>query len=297
MAGRLAASLLTVILLLSAAVLLEAPISWADVPQGAVEFQDGSGGPVESVTSARRAVFYVRDSGLATVHGATAAWSDVPSQVPANSPWSLATGAPHPGSYALGTNSAYETGAPSNTPLASVPSASVDGVAFLLSSMSAATGGFALLNDVDTSSSVVIAFSFDIVDVYPAESHRARITGTADPGGEWVTLSEVASETDSSPSPTSGLFRGEVALSGHVAALDQGNGIVWARPGDTLTAAYFGPSGETVVAADQVQVATPTPAVLPSVGWVAIAMLAGAFGLLGWLRASGRGAVKPTGAD
>ena len=75
MAGRLAASVCIVTLVLAAALLLEAPISWADIPEGAVEFQDGAGNPVASITSAQRAFFYVRDPGLVTVPGATATWT------------------------------------------------------------------------------------------------------------------------------------------------------------------------------------------------------------------------------
>ncbi len=293
MAGRLAASVCIVTLLLVAALLLNAPTSRADVPEGAVEFQDGSGNPVESITSAKRAVFYVRDPGLVTVPEATATWTDVPAQVAANSWWSLATGAPHPGSYALSPDSAYDTTAPSNSPLSSVPSASVDGVTFLLGNLNAVTGDFALLNDVDASSSLVMVFSFDVVDLYPAASHRAKVTSTSDPGGEWVTLGEVAGETDSSSSPTSGLFRGEVAFSAHTASLESGNGIVWARPGDTLFVTYFGPDGETVLAADQVQVAAQPPASLPAAGWLSLTLLAGAFGLLGSLWMLGRRATRP----
>ena len=217
--------------------------------------------------------------------------------MPANSSWSLATGAPHPESHGLSDDSAYDTNAPSNTPLSSVPSASVDGVTFLLSNLNAATGEFAVLNDVNTSSSLVIVFSFDVVDVYPAASHRAGVTSTSDPGGEWVTISEVASETDSNSSPTSGLFRGEVAFSAHAAALDSANGIVWARPGDTLIVTYFGPDGETVLATDQVQVAAQSPPSLPAADWVALTLLAGGFGLLGSLWMRRQRATSTTGTE
>jgi hypothetical protein len=279
MAVRMAASLLIAATVGAATLLLHAKPSRADFPQVGIEFQDGFGNAVQSVDTGATAVFYVGDADLRTVLDATATWAEVPDQVVANSWWSLATGAPHPEVHAIGPGSSDLTGAPSLTPLASTPIASVDGVTYSLGDLNNATGAFTLLNDVDASNSLVIVFTFDIVDTYPAEAHRTRLTSTSDAEGEWVAIGEVVSETDSGAHPVSGVFRGDTELSADVSALTSGDGIVRARPGDTIVVTYFEADGSTPIATDQVQVTAPAAA-LPAAGWLAVTMLAIAFALL-----------------
>ena len=269
-----------VTLLFIVGLLTQGAKTWAAVPQLGVEFQDGAGNAKDSAQAGETAIFYVRDAGLETVHAGTATWTDVPARVPANSWWSLATGAPHPDAYALSPGTSYDTSTPSNTPLASTPAASVNGVTFFLGGLNTAAGEFALLNAVNTSSSVVITFTFDIVDVYADSAHRVKVTSSSDDSGEWAAIKEVQSETDSSASPTSGLLRGEVGLSADAAAEAPGDGAVLARPGDTLTVTYYGPDGATSIATDQLQVVAGALAALPTADWVALSILAAAFALL-----------------
>jgi hypothetical protein len=135
-----------------------------------------------------------------------------------------------------------------------MPTAKVDGVPFLLSGLESDAGRFALLNDVNTSSSVAIEFDFDVVDLHAADEGLVRVVSGSDPEGEWFSLAEVVSASDASASPTSHLFRGEVLFSTEAAAVGQGDGAVWVQPGDTITVTYYERGGIDAVSSHQVQV-------------------------------------------
>ena len=166
---------------------------------------------------------------------------------------------------------------PANTPLRGVPTAAVNGVATLLTDFDALTGEFTLANVVNAGNTLQVSFAFEVPDKYDAERHRVNVTSASDSDGEWVSISEVASETDADAgaSPTSALFRGQVLLGGSEAALAPGDGAVWVRPGDVVTVAY------------QVAVVSPTPipfaTPVPATGWLYLVLLAGVFALgIGW---------------
>ena len=237
----------------AAALFVVAQPTHADPPERTVEFQDGSGSALTSVEAGAPAAFYVSDPGLATVLSSTATWTALPALAPANSWWSLITGAPHPGGFSLVANG-YSSLSPSMTPISSMPTAKVDGVPFLLSGLESDAGRFALLNDVNTSSSVAIEFDFDVVDLHAADERLARVVSGSDPEGEWFSLAEVVSGSDASASPTSHLFRGEVLFGMGAASLGQGDGAVWVQPGDTVTVTYYEQGGIEAVSSHEVQV-------------------------------------------
>ena len=168
-----------------------------------------------------------------------------------------------------------------------MPTASVNGVPFLISNLNAAGGEFALLNDASAASVVVIDFTFDVVDAYAADQHRTRVTSTSDAGGEWVGLVEVASETDPSASSTSNVFRGEVGLSSDAAVETPGDGVVLARPGDTLTMTYYQADGVTPISSHAVSVKSASAIDVPMGGWIDLSVLAAALALAGLPRMRG----------
>ena len=151
----------------------------------------------------------------------------------------------------------------------------------LITDFTASTGEIKLLTDADQGSAVQIVFNFDAPDLFPEADQLAKAASSSDAAGEWVAMSEVVSETDASPSPASGLFRGQVQLSGDPASTAAGDGAVWVQVGDTLTASYQEAGGETTVDSHAVSVAAAsTPASVPAVGAAVLGVLAGVFVIL-----------------
>ena len=105
--------------------------------------------------------------------------------------------------------------------------------------------------------------------------------------GEWTAVNEVASEKDASPSPVSGVFRGAIELSVDGAAIESGDGVVWARMGDTLTVTYYQPDGVTPISSHAVIAGPASAAEVPAGGWIALSVLAGALALAGLTRMRG----------
>ncbi len=273
MAVRVIPVALTIVFsLLAASTMRGAGPSPAGLPEDSVEFQDGAGSARQAFFPGETAAFYVKDTELGTVATSTATWTGLTEPVTTTAWWSLATGAPQPAVYWLSEGSIYDTTVPANTPLHSIPAAAVGEARYSLTDFREHTGEFTLLNNVDAGSTLVVDFDFDVADIRVAESHRASVTSTSDAGGEWVTVREVLSETDTAASPTSGLFRGEVLLSPDIAAAATGDGAVWALPGDSLTVRYYDSDGATVIDSHQVHVDLPP---VPASGWLSLSVLAG----------------------
>ena len=284
MGSRVRAAALAVAVYAVAALQGQVP-SYAALPEVGVEFQDGAGATKGSFAIGEVAAFYVRDAALGTVATSTATWTAISATVPAETWWSLATGDPRPASFALSPESAYDGNSPASTPLRPVPDAAVNGVTTLLTDYMPSTGEFKLANNVNAGSTLLVSFAFDVTDTYEAGLHRADVRSTSDGGGEGVAISEVVGETDASPNPTGGIFRGEVLLSGDVAALAIGDGAVWVRPGDLVTGAYYEADGATVIDTHQVQMSGATP--VPGVGVLSLVFVSAVFALaIGWRRLS-----------
>ena len=242
------------------------------------------GNLVDSLSPGDTASLYIRDGGLGGVATSTGTWVDIPATVDAGTVWNVADGSPHPAKYSIATGSSYDTTTPSTTPLVLFSSpwvATVDGTPTLITDFTASTGEIKLLTDADQGSTVQIVFNFDQPDLFTEADQLAKAASSSDAAGEWVAMSEVVSETDASPSPASGLFRGQVQLSGDPASTASGDGAVWVRVGDTLTASYREVGGATTVDSHAVSVAaasTPTP--VPAVGPAVLGVLAGVFVIL-----------------
>ena len=239
-----------------------------------ISFQDGAGNAKTTFFAGAALILYVKDADLGTLATSTAVWSWTANGWKADTWWSLATGEPEAGVYALEEGSAYSRATPSDTPLHTLLNADVSGIEYLFDNFRPLTGELQFLNAVNPATIVRVDFSFEVVDLYGASKNRVRVSSTADPEGEWIALTEVASEANSQPGPTSGLFRGETLLSADASTV--GDGSVWVQDGDVMTAAYFEGDGVTEIASHQasVQAVQPTPTPVPSVGLLALGLLA-----------------------
>ena len=265
---------------------------WAEVGEDSVEFQDGSGNAVQSFTPGQTSSFYVKDTGLTTVGTCTATWTTLPAEVQAGVFLSLATGQPHPGVYGLNQGCDYDRAVPANTPfkLGSGQTAAVDGVPTLVTCRVGSPDQLALFTDADAGSMVQFTFNFDQRDSYATTTHRVRVFSESDPSGDWLSIAEVAGESDASASPTSALYLGQVSLSAIQASTQTGDGAVWVQPGDVVSVVYYEADGVTVVSSDTAQVQA---APVPGVTGLALAALAGLFAVaLTWRLVSGRSSTR-----
>ena len=237
----------------------------------------------QSFDPGETAVFHVTDSGLDALFSCAATWVDAD---PAGETWdsgtywNIFTGAPAPSAY-QGFDSGCAFVSTSTTPLEEMPSlgdqsraATVDGMETTIAEFYADdefAGDAALDIDVRSTSTVAIPFYFHARNSYPASAQRVRVTSVADPVGEWASLAEVASTTDSGAAVRSGVFRGSVELRADVAVVE-GDGVVRVDgAGDVLQLTYYGPSGQTAVSTASAQVGglppsptpTPTPTATP----------------------------------
>ena len=124
--------------------------------------------------------------------------------------------------------------------------------------------------DVDEGSTIYYEFNFDRVNSYDASDERVKVFSESDTTGEWIAVSEVASETDDTAAPKSGLFLGETTLSPDTN--QAGDGKVFVSPGDEVTVGYYESDGTTLISSDTVMVEAPP---VPGVTGVGLAVLAG----------------------
>ena len=263
------------VLMLSVAQISEAD---AAVPEGAVEFQDGAGNAVDSVKPDERLKIYVRHESLNTTESCTATWSELSSTIPANQLLNLSTGAPYSDQYSLSGGCAYDLGTPANTPFAlgSGETADIDlpdgGWVPVLVVCCPETDQMQMQFEVEVGSTITFGFNFNRVNSYDASAQRVRVFSDSDTSGEWIAISEVASETDSTPAPKSALFLGETTLSTDTQTNQAGDGTVWVQPGDEVTVGYYEEDGTTLISSDTVMVEAPP---VPGVTGVGLAILGG----------------------
>ena len=255
-------------LLLGGAAVWLAVAAWpllAQLADGTVQIQDGSGNVPGSLGDGDIVIVLIKDADLHGGNTGTATWTNLPEQVDAYSEWDLVSGSPHPSVHTLSADG-YDTGAPENTPILDDPTAEVNGVNVEFDDWDFTPGYFALAYDVNASSTLVVKFAFDGVDSLSSSDRVARVTSTSDTEGEWISMSEVASETDHTPASDTGLFRGAVALFGDASYAEPGDSAVWVQGGDDVTATYYEPGGAQVVASHVLRgiVAAPTPTPTPA---------------------------------
>ena len=257
--------ILVTILILS---VVQIPEADAAVPEGAVEFQDGAGNAVDSVKPDEQLKIYVRHESLNSTDSCTVTWTELSATVPANQRLNLSTGAPHSDEHSLSAGCAYDEVTPANTPFAlgSGETADVDlpggGFTLVLVTCCPDTDQVAFFTDVDMGSTITYTFNFHRVNSYDSSAQRVRVFSDSDSSGEWIAISEVTSETDSTPAPKSGLFLGETTLSTDSQTNQAGDGTVWVQPGDNVTVEYYETDSTTLISSDSAMVeATPVPGV------------------------------------
>ena len=236
----------------------------------------------QSFDPGQTAVFHITDSSLDTLFDpCTATWVDADpggdEWLASETYWNIFSGEPAPSAY-QGFDSGCAFVSTSTTPLEATldqqQQAFVNGVETSVEVFEVEgdfTGDATIFADVRSTSTVEILFYFHAQNTYPASAQRVRVTSVADTAGEWAALSEVASTTDSTAAPRSGVFRGSVELRAGADATE-GDGIVRVDgAGDVLQLTYYGPSGQTAVSTASAQVGslppsptpTPTPTATP----------------------------------
>ncbi len=275
----------TLLPVISAAVILGAGHPSLSASGATVEFQDGVGNPVASYMPGEIAAFHIEGANLGALASSTATWSQISAKVPSFSLWSLATGAPEAGVFALSSGMSYDTTSPENTPLYSVLTATVGATNPPLSDCNALTGEFSMANDVNAASTLQVDFVYYVEDSHSSSQHRASVTSTSDTDGEWVAIAAVVSVSGTGVCPSAGLypppglFGGDVLLSGNVATSASGDGAVWVQANDTLTVTYYDSDGVPVDSDHATMDSTPTPPV-PIAGPLLLGALGAVFALL-----------------
>ena len=110
---------------------------------------------------------------------------------------------------------------------------------------------------------VSVTFSYHSADTWAGTDtslRRAKVSSTSDLDGEWVTISEVNSLTDTTASSTSRLFLGTVALSSDAGSQGAGGPGVWVQDGDDLTVTYYD-SAASVLDSDVIKVDAISPVI------------------------------------
>ena len=235
----------------------------AQLADRTVQIQDGGGNVPDSLTTDDLIVVLIQDSDLHGSNAGVATWTNIPEEVQAYEVWSLVTGSPHSSVHSL-SGGDYDTDTPENTPLLTV-AAEVDGEPNIVSDFDFDPGYFELPYKIEAGSRLVVTFTFDGVDSLSSSDRVARVTSSSDEEGEWIDVSEVAGESDHRPASDTGLFRGNVFIIGDDRFAGSGDGAVWVRGGDDVTASYYEAGGSNVVDSHRLRsvVSEPTPTPTP----------------------------------
>ena len=234
----------------------------------------------QSFDPGQTAVFHVTDSDLDTLFSCTATWVDADPDGDTWDEftyWNIFTGEPAPSAF-QGHGSGCAFVSASTTPLEDVPDlggqpwvATVNGQEYSVTEFYADGDAALDIPELTSTSTIAFPFYFHAQNSYAASAQRVRVTSVADPVGEWASLAEVASTTDSGAAVRSGVFRGSVELRADVAVVE-GDGVVRVNGvGDVVQLTYYGPSGQTAVSTASAQVGglppsptpTPTPTATP----------------------------------
>ncbi len=244
------------------------------IAENDVEFATAAGVDVSSAKPNSTSTIFIRDDALETTKSGTAVFSGIPTD---SKFFDIANGEAGPtaaSSTASGvtvvlTAADYASSSPSTTPLTGNPTAVVGTASSFVVGSDVDAGTFTVL--VAANATTTGTFSYHVQDVWTGTDstlRRAKIISTSDPAGEYVTVTEVASATDSTGSATSRVFSGLVFLSSDAATQGTNSDGVWVQDADTLTVQYLDSAG-TVVDSDTVTIDGVKPtiaAIVPADG-------------------------------
>jgi len=246
------------------------------IAENEVEFAKADGSEATSAKPNSTARIFIRDDALETTKSGKAVFSVTAA---GTMHFDIATGM-------TGTTSAnatttrvltavgYASTSPSTTPLtdrADITATVAGGSTPFVTAATTIAGTFSVISGVATTTTV--DFKYHVQDVWTGTDsalRRAKVISTSDPAGEWVTVSEVATATNTSTSATSRLVYGTVFLSSDAATQGTGSDGVWVQDGDTLTVQYMNSAG-TVLDSDTVSIDGVKPtiaAVVPADGTI-----------------------------
>ena len=222
-----------------------------------VEFAKADGTDVSSAKPNSTSTIFIRDDALETTKSGTAVFSGIATD---SKFFDIASGEAGPASGSASsatvvvTAADYSTSSPASTPLTGNPAATVGSASTFVVGSDADAGTFTIL--VAASVTTTATFSHHVQDVWTGTDstlRRAKVISTSDPAGEYVTISEVASATDSTANATSRVFSGIVFLSSDAATQGTNSDGVWVQDADTVTVQYLDSAG-TVVDSDTVTI-------------------------------------------
>jgi hypothetical protein len=210
---------------------------------GTVAWAASNGDDITATVVSTTAAFFINAAALETSKGGTATFGTT----------TAATFFEISNVGAVGTSSAtsttgvtytlvaadYNSSTPSATPLTGDPTVVSAGSTQSIVGRNLSAGTFTLFTA--SSATTTATFNYHIVDTYTATltSGQAKVTSTSDPDGEYVTISEVASATDSSPNATSRLFRGTVVLTSDPSKQGTNADGVYVSDANTITVTYL----------------------------------------------------------
>ena len=224
-----------------------------------VEFATAAGVDISSASLNSTTTIFVRDDALETTKSGTAVFSGIPTDskffdIANGTAGPAAASATSTGVTVVLTAADYASSSPSTTPLTGNPTAVVGTASSFVVGSDVDAGTFTVL--VAANATTTGTFSYHVQDVWTGTDstlRRAKIISTSDPAGEYVTISEVASATDSTANATSRVFSGLVFLSSDAATQGTNSDGVWVQDADTVTVQYLDSAG-TVLDSDTVTV-------------------------------------------
>jgi len=231
------------------------PVSAATVTvaEDTAEWGSAAGAGISYVKPDSTANFFIKDGALETTKSGTAVFSGLTADyyfdVANSKAGTNSTDATATGVTVTITATGYASSTPSSTPWTAAPTVTIGTSEPTVQDHSKTAGTVVISSQLATSATTTVAFTYHVQDTWAGSSttaRRAKVTSTSDPAGEYVTISEVASVTDTTADPDSQVFHGSIALSSDAAKQGANSDGVWVQDGDTLTVTYMNSSGTTI---------------------------------------------------
>ena len=197
--------------------------------------------------------FLINDDDIQGINNGTATWTRLPVAVELGSVLNLIHGsvATNPGDTpVMASSTAYTLvaeGFGADTPISN---ATVG--AFGNATATGEPGEIQTLVRAAAGGEYEIRFQYEIVDVFTGDDRRARVTSGSDPQGELVVIMETGA--------TTGMFGGQLQITGNADAQGAADDGVYVEDGDTLTVTYLDSDG-TAIDEDSVTVDSAAPTV------------------------------------